>query len=93
MDKDNLSHLLANPYFMKKKSTNNYDAELQNDLMMILNKLFPEYRVNDFDPNIIFEKIEKICMDLYIDKITNNIIDNIIIEIIKNEQFQQISEE
>ena len=56
-----------------------------------LNKLYPDYKINEYN-DIIFEKIEKICRDLFIDNTVNNIVDNIISEVILDyEKLQGIS--
>ncbi len=93
MDKENYSHLLANPSYMKKKDKTNvdYDIILQEELIVILNKLFPDYHMNEYNHNLIFKKIEKLCRNLYIDQIISNIVDTIINDIIKDEEIQRFS--
>ena len=92
MDEENYAHLLANPSHMKKKEKKEYNYKLQADLIVILNKLYPDYKINEYCNDIIFEKIEKICRDLFIDNTVNNIVDNIISEVILDyEKLQGIS--
>jgi len=75
----------------KKKTTTDYDIILQNELVIILNKLFPDYHMNEHDHHLIFEKIEKICRDILINKIVTNVVDTIISDIIKDEEIQRFS--
>jgi len=94
MDKDNYSHLLANPSFMKNKkdkTKTDDDIILQDELTTVLNKLYPDYHMNEHDHMFIFEKIEKICRDILIDKTVTNVVDTIISDIIKYEEIQRFS--
>jgi hypothetical protein len=93
MDKDNYSHLLANPSYMinKKKTMTDSEFILQNELSTILNKLFPDYHMNEDDHLLIFEKIEKICRGILINKTVANVVDTIISDIIKDEEIQRFS--
>jgi hypothetical protein len=98
MDKDkdnyNYAHLLANPFFMKNKkdkTKSDNNLEIQDELTIILNKLFPDYNMNENDHNLIFEKIEKICREILIDKTVVNVVDTIISDIIKDGEIQKFS--
>jgi hypothetical protein len=94
MDTDNYSHLLANPFYMKNKKDKiktDDDLILQTELTIILNKLFPDYNMNENDHNLIFEKIEKICREIFIDKMVVDVVDTIISEIIKDGEIQKFS--
>ena len=93
MDKDNYAHLLANPSYMKNKKKAEKDNYiiLQNEFSIILNKLYPDYHMNEDDHHFIFEKIEKICRDILINKTVSNVVDTIISDIIKDEEIQRFS--
>ena len=79
-DQENL-YLLANPSLLlkKQKKSNNI-----SNLFIILTKIFPNYNINnlnDNDKELLLFKFEKICYDFLIDKISLNLIDNIINDI------------
>ena len=70
-----LHHLLANPNNLQKNK-NKYNYE--NDLFIILKKLFPNYNVKtDNEKLIVLQKIEKILYNIQLDSITNNLINNV----------------
>jgi hypothetical protein len=76
MDKQNYSHLLANPYFFKKK--NNVKFEIENDVVLLLHKLFPEYNITDIDGEFLIKRLDNFCKDLYIEHIVNDLLNEII---------------
>ena len=80
-----LSHLLANPYHMKKKKINNNIFTIDHELLMLLNKKF-NYELMEDNIPLLFEKIEKILFEIHrlniIHDIVNNLVDNTIKEVI-----------
>jgi len=76
MDKENFSHLLANPFFLKKK--NNVKFEIENDVIILLHKLFPEYHITDIDGEYLIKRLDNFCKDLYIEHIVDDLLKEII---------------
>ena len=74
-------HLLANPNNLQKNK-NKYNYE--NDLFILLKKLFPNYNVKtDNEKLIVLQKIENILYNIQLDSITNNLINNIFNDLYK----------
>lgn len=80
MNDENL-YLLANPNFLLKKHKKSNHI---SNLFIILTKIFPNYNLNNLNDNekeLLLFKFENICKDLFIDKISSNLINNIIHDI------------
>ena len=76
MDKDDitLSHLLANPIYIKRQ--NNIQYSIDNEIIKLLNKKF-EVELNQENYTKIIIKIENLLLDLEVENIINRIVDKI----------------
>lgn len=76
MDKDDitLSHLLANPIYIKRQ--NNIQYSIDNEIRKLLNKKF-EVELTPENYTKIIIKIENLLVDLEVENIINRIVDKI----------------
>ena len=76
MDKDDitLSHLLANPIYIKRQ--NNIQYSIDNEIIKLLNKKF-EVELTPENYTKIIIKIENLLVDLEVENIINRIVDKI----------------
>ena len=76
MDKDDitLSHLLANPIYIKRHK--NIQYSIDNEIRKLLNKKF-EVELTPENYTKIIIKIEKLLVDLEVKNIINRIVDKI----------------
>jgi len=76
MDKDDitLSHLLANPIYIKRQ--NNIQYSIDNEIRKLLNKKF-EVELAPENYTKIIIKIENLLVDLEVENIINRIVDKI----------------
>lgn len=82
MNDENL-YLLANPnLLLKKQKKSNHIS----NFFIILTKIFPNYNLNNLNDNekeLLLFKFENICNDFFINKLSSNLINNIINDIYK----------
>ena len=64
---ENLIHMLANPYHIKKEDK--YIKEcLQDEFFRVLLRIFPEFDISKEDYPLCMDKIEKVLVSFIIDK-------------------------
>jgi len=79
---DNEFYLLANQSYLKKnKEKKNYKL---NELINLLNTMFPDYDILNLNKFLLLEKIKIICKETNIEKICKETIEDIIENIIEN---------
>jgi hypothetical protein len=85
MDNSEIFHLLANPTHIKKKKVlkaDDFNKELDEDIIQLLKKRFDGIYLTDNDTSYILEKIETFIFDIsnknIIKEILNSIINSIV---------------
>ena len=66
-------HLLANPYYIKKKK-NLFQPTLDDEILRLIQKKFPILEILDDDYNNFIAKIENILIDIIIKNHINTIL-------------------
>ena len=66
-------HLLANPYYIKKKK-NLFQPTLDEEILRLIQKKFPILEILDDDYNNFIAKIENILIDIIIKNHINTIL-------------------
>jgi hypothetical protein len=77
---DEYVYLLANPNHLKKKTNLNL-INYEKELLVLLEKIFPQYK-SYLDYQLI-EKIESLCNEIYINNLANTVSKTVIEDLIK----------
>ena len=80
---DNILHLLANPSYHKKKS--NQFNSIDDQLFLLIQRRFPQYKINKADYIKNIDKIENLFFETYQTTIIKEVIEQIIQSTINEE--------
>ena len=78
---DDFLYLIANP--MKKKKTYVYE-NIDEDLLILLQKKFKKYSIDEDDYILLCNKIEDELNEIKLNKFVHNFVNNIFDEVLKN---------
>ena len=82
MNNDNdLYHLIANPLKFNKDKFKK-ESYIDNSLLNLIKKKYPQYLIEDSDYNIILNNLEELFIDLNFKNLINNFINNIIEDVL-----------
>ena len=73
-------YLLANPNHLKKEKNVNL-INYENELLVLLEKIFPQYK--SYLDHQLIEKIESLCNENYTNNLANTVAKTVIEDIIK----------
>ena len=74
---DNILHLLANPSYHKKKSNLQFNS-IDDQLCLLIQRRFPQYKINKEDYIKNIDKIENLFFETYQTTIIKEVIEQII---------------
>jgi len=81
---DNILHLLANPSYHKKKSNHQFNS-IDDQLFLLIQRRFPQYKINKADYIKNIDKIENLFFETYQTTIIKEVIEQIIQSTINEE--------
>ena len=82
MNNDNdLYHLIANPLKINKDKLKK-ESYIDNSLLNLIKKKYPQYLIEDTDYNIILNNLEELFIELNFKNLINNFINNIIEDVL-----------
>jgi len=82
MNNDNdLYHLIANPLKINKDKLKK-EPYIDNSLLNLIKKKYPQYLIEDKDYNIILNNLEDLFIELNFKNLINNFINNIIEDVL-----------
>ena len=83
MEDKNLYHLIVNPYKVnREKKIVKKESTIDNSLILLFKKKYPNCNLEDKDYNIIINNLDKLVLDLDINNLIDNFVDNIIEEVL-----------
>tara|TARA_Y100000817_G_scaffold312239_1_gene305780 strand:+ start:1868 stop:2137 length:270 start_codon:yes stop_codon:yes gene_type:complete len=74
---DDILHLLANPFYHKKKSIPHFNS-IDDQLFLLIQKRFPQYKITKEDYIKNIDKIENLFFEAYQTTIIKEVIEQII---------------
>ena len=81
MDDKDLYHLIVNPYKINKDKIKKVSS-IDNSLLSLLKRKYPQYDIEEKDYNIIVNHLEEFIIDLNNKNLINKFVDNIIEEVL-----------
>ena len=81
MDDKDLYHLIVNPYKINKDKIKKVSS-IDNSLLSLLKRKYPQYDIEEKDYNIIINHLEEFIIDLNNKNLINKFVDNIIEEVL-----------